>query len=77
MSGATQADTQSERHTALLIGFVAAAAGVALASYLYWWRIRSMRNRPSGLASVSDILTECNAKMREIQSHLSALSTAD
>ena len=63
----------SGRHTSLLLGFVAAAAGIAVMSYLYWWRTRQMRERPASLASVGDILSECHARMRDIQAHLSTL----
>ncbi len=62
------------RNTALVIGAVAAAAGVALASYLFVWRARSGRSQQQPLRSVSEVLDDCYTKMREIQSHLQELS---
>lgn len=73
MSDHTDIARESGRQTSVLLAFVAAAAGIAVASYLYWWRMKSMRQRSPSLASVGDILSQCHAKMREIQSHLSAL----
>ncbi len=74
MSNFHQIERENRHQTALLFGFVAAAAGIAVASYLYWWRIRSMHRDQTPLATVGDILAECHAKMREIQGHLSALN---
>jgi hypothetical protein len=64
------------RNTALVIGAVAAAAGVAIASYLFVWRARSGRSEQQPLRSVSEVLDDCYAKMREIQSHLQDLSNS-
>ncbi|MBM3494448.1 MAG: hypothetical protein FJX72_09045 [Armatimonadetes bacterium] len=66
-------DRNVQRSTAFIVGVIAAAAGIAVASYLYWWRVRTMQTNPSSLGSVAEILTECHTKMREIQSHLCAL----
>ena len=55
---------------ALIVGFVAAAAGVAVASYLYFSH-RGDDEPP--LRSVSDVLTDAYTKMREIQGQLSDL----
>jgi hypothetical protein len=66
-------DRDHRRSTAFLVGVITVAAGIAAASYLYWWRVRAMKAPARGMVTVADILTECHAKMREIQSHLSVL----
>ena len=65
------------RRTALVIGAVAAAAGVAIGSYILIWRMRAARQRPGvPLRTVSEILTDCYTKMRDIQSRLTELNAA-
>jgi hypothetical protein len=64
---------EGSRRTALVIGAVAAAASLAIASYLYMWRRRSEPSLSPPLRNVSDLLSDCYAKMREIQSHLSEI----
>lgn len=61
-------DSGSKR-LALIVGTVAAAAGVAVATYFY---LRRHADEPP-LRNVSDVLTDAYTKMREIQSHLSDL----
>ena len=58
------------RRLAFIVGAVAAAAGVAVASYLYFHRHNE--DEPP-LRSVSDVLTDAYTKMREIQSHLTEM----
>ena len=55
---------------AIIVGAVAAAAGVAVASYFYF--SRHAGDEPP-LRSVSDVLTDAYTKMREIQSHLTEM----
>lgn len=58
----------------LTVGLVAGAAAIAVLSYLYWWRVRSLDGPGGSLRSVADILSECHNKMREIQSHLASVA---
>ena len=59
---------------AIIAGVAAAAAGVAVASFLYF---RSHAGDEPPLRSVSDVLTDAYTKMREIQSHLTELHPPD
>jgi hypothetical protein len=64
---------QGNRTTTLLFGALAAAAGLALAAYL--WRLRSgddigSQNRERGVA---DVLEDCYSRLREVQSGLARL----
>lgn len=65
---------EGSRKTALVIGAVA-AAGVAIASYLMLWRRRTARREePTPLRSVTEMLSDLQAKMRELQNHLAELT---
>jgi len=65
---------EGSRKTALVIGAVAAAAGVALASYLFVWRRRcAQRVVEPPLRSVSEMLSDLQAKMKDLQNHLAEL----
>jgi hypothetical protein len=60
------------RRTALVLGAVTAAAGIAAISYVVAKRLRS-GNNGGPARSVSEVLNECYTKMREIQGHLAEL----
>lgn len=66
----------ANRKTTLVLSLIAASAAIAAVSYLYWWRLRAGRNSPPSLRGVNDILTECYAKMRDIQADLGQLPVA-
>ena len=63
---------EGSHKTALIVGAVAAAAGVAIASYLFLWRKRAIEqdHQSLPLRSVSDLLGDCYTKIREIQTQL-------
>jgi hypothetical protein len=65
--------SEGNRKTALVIGAVAAAAGIAVAAALLVKRRRAM-NGPVD-RTVNDVVTDCYSKIREIQRHLSELSS--
>jgi hypothetical protein len=60
---------RGSKRLALIVGTVAAAAGVAVATYFF---LRRHDDDPP-LRSVSDVLTDAYSKMREIQTHLTEL----
>ena len=60
------------RKLTFILGTVAAVAGVAVASYLYFQRSSQHEEQPQ-LRNVSEILTDCYAKMNELQRNLAAL----
>ena len=66
---------EGSRKTALVIGAVAAAAGIAVASGLLIRRRYYGRTEDS-IHSVSEVLNECYRKLRDIQGHLSEIATA-
>lgn len=68
---------EGNRRTALMVGAVVLAAGVAIGSYLYWWRLRSVRRVETPLRSVTEVLNDCYLKMRELQQQLAALTEAN
>ena len=65
---------EGSRRLIVVIGAVAAAAGVAVASYIYFRR--ASRNSHEDSRDVTDILMDCYAKVREIQANLSELHPA-
>lgn len=65
------------RKTTLVVSLIAAAAAVAVVSGLYWWRMRHARPGAPDLRGVSDILSECQARMRDIRNQLGELSLPD
>lgn len=68
---------EGSRKTVLVIGAIAAAAGIAFTATQLLKRNRSDGGQRSlGSRSVSDLLTDCYDKMREIQDHLSQLSAS-
>ncbi len=67
---------EGSRKTALVIGAVAAAAGIVIASGILLRRRYSGRSDAGTLLGVNEVLNECYRKMRDIQSHLSELSAA-
>lgn len=66
---------EGSRKTALVIGAVAAAAGIAVASGLLIRR-RYYSNPQQSLHSVSEVLNECYRKLRDIQGHLAEIANA-
>ena len=66
---------EDRRRTVLLIGAIAGAAGLAIGAWFF------ARRRANGSdedldKTVSDVLSDCYSKMREIQSHLADLAPA-
>jgi hypothetical protein len=66
---------EGSRKTALVIGAVAAAAGIAVASGILLRRRYSSQSRPS-LHTVSEVLSECYRKLKDIQGHLTDITVA-
>lgn len=66
---------EGSRKTALVIGAVAAAAGIAVASGLLIRRRYYARPQET-LHSVSEVLNECYRKLRDIQGHLTEIANA-
>jgi hypothetical protein len=62
---------EGSRKTALVIGAVAAAAGIAIASAIL---IRRSRTGGPPQRTVSDVLQDCREKLGDIQRHLSDIS---
>ncbi len=58
------------RKTTLVVTLISLAASIAVVSSLYWWRMRLARQDRHALRGVSEILSECNARMRDIQAQL-------
>ncbi len=67
---------EGSRKTALVVGAVAAAAGVAIASYLFAVRSRSRYEDDRPLRNVKEILNDCYVKIREIQNGLTELQAS-
>ncbi|HXG24829.1 MAG TPA: hypothetical protein VNJ09_09760 [Chthonomonadales bacterium] len=67
--------SESSRKTGLVLGAVVTAAGIVLASYLYMWRLRAERSEAPKPRSVSEVLSDCYARIRQMQADLSALGT--
>ena len=66
---------EGSRKTAIVIGAVAAAAGIAVASGLLIRRRRA--GTPidtTALRNVGEVLNECYRKIKDIQNHLSEIS---
>jgi flagellar basal body-associated protein FliL len=63
---------EGSRKTALVIGAVVAAAGLAILSY-YWIRAANSKDTKP-LRSVKEVLDDCYTRMREIQDNLSELN---
>jgi hypothetical protein len=55
------------------MSLIAAATGVAVVSYLFWLRARTDQQGVPPLRNVTDVLSECYVKMRELQAHLADL----
>jgi len=64
--------SEGTRRLSLALGILAAAAGVAVGSYVLVSRRRRDAETPP-LRTVQEILTDCYGKMREIQRHLGEL----
>lgn len=65
---------EDSRKTALVIGAVAAAAGIAVASG-FLIRRRYYTHPQQSLHSVSEVLNECYRKLKDIQGHLSDIAS--
>lgn len=60
--------------TAIVVGVVAAAAGVAIASYVYAVRLREAAAEQEHTPKpVADVLDECFAKLRDLQHNVEDL----
>lgn len=66
---------KGNRTTSIVIGAIAAAAGVAIVAYLWRWRL-AVRGADPSLRSVSDILDDCYTKMHQLQQNLSQLPSS-
>jgi hypothetical protein len=66
--------SESSRKTGLVLGAVVTAVGIVLASSLYVWRLRAERGEEGKSRSVSEVLSECYARIRQMQADLSALN---
>jgi len=64
---------ESSRRLTFILGAVAALAGVAVASYFYFGRMNDSDEDNPPLRNVSEILTDCYAKMNELQRNLADL----
>lgn len=64
--------SETGRRTTLLLTLIGAAASIVAISGYYWWRWRITRQEHSELRGVSEILSECHARIRDIQAQLSA-----
>jgi hypothetical protein len=64
---------QGSRGTALLFGAVAAAAGIAVVSYLFYLRHHTRRDDRASLRPVADVLNEVYERMREVRHQLAEL----
>ncbi len=64
--------SDSSQKTALIIGTVAAAAGVAIATYIIAAKLKDveLRDTPE-LRSINDLLSECYNRIDDMQDHLS------
>lgn len=68
----------SSQKTALIIGTVAAAAGVAIASYMITAKLRDveLKDEPE-LRSINDLLSDCYNRIDSMQDHLTDLNDAE
>lgn len=64
---------EGRQRTYLIVGLVAAAAGVALASYVAWRGAQPADDKEPEMRHVTDILSDCYAKMRDLETQLAAL----
>ena len=64
---------ESSRKLTFLLGAVAAIAGVAVATYLYFGRMSEDDEELAPGRNVSEILTDCYQKMNELQRNLADL----
>ncbi|MCC6728233.1 MAG: hypothetical protein IT208_02730 [Chthonomonadales bacterium] len=64
---------QGRSGSAVAVGLIAAAAGVAAVSYILWVRLRSAGERVAPLRSVTDLLDDCYARMRDLREQVMEL----
>lgn len=64
---------EGRQKTYLIVGLVAAAAGVALASYVAWRGSQPTETPEPEMRHVTDILSDCYAKMRDLETQLAAM----
>jgi hypothetical protein len=67
---------ESSRKVALVVGAIAAAAGVAVASYVYFGNGRRKSHPVERLRNVSEVLSDCYTKIKELQQHVAELRPA-
>ena len=65
---------EDRRRTVLLMGAIAGAAGLVIGAFLFARRRTSTEDDLAADRSVSDVLSDCYSKVREIQSHLTELA---
>lgn len=63
--------TDGNRRFALVVGALAAAAGVAVATYVYYER--AQRSGAPRLRPVTDVLSDCYTRLRDLREHLADL----
>ncbi|HSV73400.1 MAG TPA: hypothetical protein VLH79_06545 [Chthonomonadales bacterium] len=63
---------KDHRTTSIVIGIIAAAAGIAMMAYAWRWRLAERAIDPT-LRSVSEILDDCYAKVKQLQQSVSHL----
>ena len=68
---------EGSRKVALVVGAIAAAAGVAIASYVYMGTGRRKAHPAAErLRNVSEVLSDCYTKIKELQQHVAELKPA-
>jgi len=65
--------SDASKKTTVAVTLISVAATIAVLSALYWRRVRIARQENQTLRGVSEILSECNARMRDIQSQLGSV----
>jgi hypothetical protein len=68
---------ESSRKSTLILGTVAAVAGVAVLSYLLFDRVGRSPEQQKESRSVSDVLSDCYMKIHDLKERLSELHPAN
>ena len=64
---------ENSRKVALVVGAIAAAAGVAVASYMFFANDRRTAQTAAVTRTVSEVLSDCYTRIQAIQDHLAEL----
>jgi hypothetical protein len=67
---------EGSRKSTLVLGTVAAVAGVAVLSYLLFGRSSRSPEQRQEVRSVSDVLSDCYSKIHDLKQQLSELHPA-